>query len=436
MDPLPQAAELDKQHPHAVAEDVRGKGRNLWLLWQHRRFLWRVFWMAFVLSVIVAYSLPKHFDGVAKIVPGESSSNYTGLLTRAAAGASPSNMGGLDASSLLGLKTPGAFYVEILKSRTVQDRLIDEFNLRSRYRFCRWCSQTSYYSARKKLKSFSDFEEDKKSGVITITVTDYDPKTAADMANAYVEELNRLAADLNTSAAHREREFLEERLKLAKVDLAKASLELSQFSSSSFIMDPQNQQRSMVDAVARIQGELIASETELRGLQQLYSDDNVRVRTLRARMGELEGQLRKMEGGYPAAKHATPETEGDPLPSLRSLPTLNYRYADLYRQAKIQETVYEFLTQQYEVARLQEVKELPTVRVMDRAVPPERKSGPIRTLVIGLSVLGAMLLAGFFVIEKYRWMEIAPDDPRRLLAAEVAGRLKSVTGRNGHRLGP
>jgi len=191
-----------------------------------------------------------------------------------------------------------------------------------------------------------------------------------------------------------------------------------------------------VDAVARIQGELIASETELRGLQQLYSDDNVRVRTLRARMGELEGQLRKMEGGYPGAKHAAPQAEGDPLPSLRSLPALNYRYADLYRQSKIQETVYEFLTQQYEVARLQEVKELPTVRVMDRAVPPERKSGPIRTLIIGLSVVCAMLLAGFFVVERYRWTQIAPEDPRRLLAAEVAGRLKAATGRGDRRLGP
>jgi uncharacterized protein involved in exopolysaccharide biosynthesis len=434
LDPFSQAAELERQHPHAPAEDTRGKAKNLWVLWQHRRFLWRVFWMTFVLAVIVAFALPKHYEGVAKIVPGESSSNYTGLLSRATGGASTTNIGGLDASSLLGIKTPGAFYVEVLKSRTVQDRLIDQFDLRSRYRFSRWSSPTSYYSARKKLKSFSDFDEDKKSGVITVTVIEYDPKTAADMANAYVAELNRLAADLNTSAAHREREFLEERIKLARQELAQASLDLSQFSSSNFIMDPQNQQRGMMDAVARIQGELIASETELRGLQQLYSDDNVRVRTLRARMGELEGQLRKMEGGLAGANRATaPRADGGPLPSLRTLPTLNYRYADLYRQAKIQETVYEFLTQQYEVARLQEVKELPTVRVMDRAVPPERKSGPSRILVVGLSVLGALLLASFLIIEKSRWAQLSADDPRRLLAAEVAGSLRSATGRDGTR---
>ncbi len=121
------------------------------------------------------------------------------------------------------------------------------------------------------------------------------------------------------------------------------------------------------------------------------------------------------------------------MPSLRTLPTLNYRYADLYRQAKIQETVYEFLTQQYEVARLQEVKELPTVRVMDRAVPPERKSGPSRILVVGLSVLGALLLASFLIIEKNRWAQLSADDPRRLLAAEVAGSLRSATGRDGTR---
>ncbi|HLZ00311.1 MAG TPA: Wzz/FepE/Etk N-terminal domain-containing protein [Candidatus Angelobacter sp.] len=428
MSQLPEAAELEQQYPQMTGKSS-GKADALWILWQHRRFLWRVFWLSLLASIVVAYSLPKHYQSVARIVPGENSANSTaGLLNKVSGGTAASGLG-MDASTLLGLKTPGAFYIEILKSRTVQDRLIQKFDLTYRYRLCRWCSRTSTYSARKKLKAFSDFEEDKKSSVITITVTDYEPGTAADMANAYVAELNRLAADLNASAAHREREFLEERLQTAKQELDEAALELSRFSSNSYVMDPQNQQRSIVDAAARLEGELVAAQTELRGLQQLYSEDNVRVRTLRARLGELQAQLRKLEGNPNPSSATNDKAATGPYPSLRSLPGLNYRYADLYRRSKIQESVYEFLTQQYEMAKLQEVKELPTVRVMDAGVPPERKSGPIRTLVVGLSVFFAMLLAGFWVMERHRWRQLPADDTRRLVAAEISTAMRSALSR-------
>jgi uncharacterized protein involved in exopolysaccharide biosynthesis len=207
---------------------------RLALLWRERRFLWGVAWKTFILAYLAAWLLPVHYESATKIVPGESQSAGAGLLGKLAAGASAAGGLGLDPTSALGLKTPGAFYIEVMKSRTVQDRLIDRFDLRRRYtmlgrwfpglyssrfactRFGKWLLNTGYYSTRKQLKSFTDFDEDKKSGVITITATDYDRQTAAMIANAYVEELNRLAADLNTSDAHRERLFLEERLKSAK----------------------------------------------------------------------------------------------------------------------------------------------------------------------------------------------------------------------------
>jgi uncharacterized protein involved in exopolysaccharide biosynthesis len=311
-----------------------------------------------------------------------------------------------------------------MKSRTVQDRLIDKFDLRRHYWMTgRWWPH-SYYSTRKKLKSFTDFEEDKKSGVITLTYTDYDKQTAATIANAYIEELNRLAADLNTSDAHRERLFLEERLKSAKQDLDQASLALSQFSSKNTVMDPQNQGRSMMDAAARIQGQLVASESELKGLKEIYSDDNVKVRTLRAQIGELQAQLKKLMSGSAGDISETAGSRAGLYPSMRTLPMLGYQYADLYRQTRIQETVYEFLTQQYEMAKIQEAKELPTVRQMDKAVPAEKKSGPIRTLVVSLSVLAGLVLAGFWVIGHNAWVQLPGDDPRRMLAAEVSGDLK------------
>jgi uncharacterized protein involved in exopolysaccharide biosynthesis len=432
--------DLERRYPEHAPELGGGKTEKVALLWRERRFLWNVAWKTAILAYAVAFLLPKHYEAVTKIVPAETQGAGMGLLGKlAGAGGAVGGLGlGLDTSSMLGLKTSGEFYVAIMRSRTVQDEVIDAFDLRRRYTFfgrllpgiskskfgLRWL-QANYYTTRKQLQNFSAFEEDKKSGVITVTVTDYDPQTAADIANDYVEKLNRLASDLNTSDAHRERVFLEERLKSAKQDLDQASLALSQFSSKNTVMDPQSQGKTMVDAAARIQGELIVAETELTGYRQIYSDDNVRIRTAKARIGELQAQLKKLMGGSGAAA-TEPGTAGPALyPSMRTLPMLGYQYSDLYREAKIQETVYEFLTQQYEMAKIREAKELPIVRVMDRAVKPERKSGPSRLLITGWSVLSALGLACFWVLGRNQWEQLSAEDPRRLLAAEVAGDLRA-----------
>ena len=417
--------ELEKRYSPPSPEPDDKKGEKLWVLWRSRRFLWGVTWKTLIASVALAFLVPSHYKSAVRFVPGENpsssgSSSMMGLMSKAL-GSDNSTIGfGLDAASLLGAKTPGAFYVEVLKSRTVQDRLINRFDLRARYR------KNTYFEARKKLAKFTDIEEDKKSGVITLTVTDYEPAMAAQMANAYVDELNRLAVDLNTSSAHRERQFLEERLATAKQDLARASASLSQFTTKNSMVDPQNEGRAVMDAAARIQGELIAGETELKGLQQIYSDDNLRVRTLKARMAELQSQLRKLVG-----QNSDPSVQDTvagwsaPYPSMHTLPGLGSRYAELYREAKIQEAVYAFVTQQFEMAKIQEAKELPIVRVMDAGVAPEKRSSPIRSLIVAGSVFGAFLLACLWVLGKHRWQQIPMDDSYRLLAADVAAQFRS-----------
>ncbi|MGB8132017.1 MAG: hypothetical protein WCG81_19685 [Candidatus Angelobacter sp.] len=419
--------DLEKQYSPAQPEPDDRKGEKLWVLWRSRRFLWAVTWKTIIASTVLAFLIPSHYKSAVRFVPGENSNtgggSMMGLLSKALGGENSSMGFGLDAASLLGAKTPGAFYVEVLKSRTVQDRLINRFDLRARYR------KSTYFEARKKLASFTDVEEDKKSGVITLTVTDFEPKMAAQMANAYVDELNRLAVDLNTSSAHRERQFLDERLATAKQDLAKASASLSQFTSKNSMVDPQNEGRAVMDAAARMQGELIASETELKGLQQIYSDDNVRVRTLKARMAELQSQLKKLVGQDNDAASQDIVGWSAPYPSMHTLPGLGSRYAELYREAKIQEAVYAFVTQQFEMAKIQEAKELPIVRVMDAGVAPEKRSSPIRSLIVGGSVFGAFLLACLWVVGKHRWQQIPADDSYRLLAADVAGEFRSVVAR-------
>jgi capsule polysaccharide export protein KpsE/RkpR len=403
------------------------------LLWREQKFLWRVAALTAAISVVVVYCLPLHWKAEVRIVPSEGSGSMAmgGLLNRLANSSSTSSpmMGlGLDAASFLGGKTPAAFYVEVLKSQIVRDRMIDRFDLQTHY--SRWSAfspalRKSRYKARKVLTGFTDIEDDRKSGVITVAVTDYDQQMASRIANAYVAELNRASVDLNTSDAHRERVFLEERLKGARQDLERASLELSEFSSKNRVMDPQTQSKAMVDAAARLQGELIARESELRGLEQTYSNDSSRVRSLRAHIAELQSQLKKMLGNSVAQSAGS----GAAPYSMTTLPALGSRYADLYRETKIQETVYEFLTQQLEMAKIQEAKELPTVRVMDPAVPPERKAGPYRVLLISLCVIVAMMLACAWLLGKAAWERIPMRDPRRLLMDEIASDVRNFTSR-------
>jgi uncharacterized protein involved in exopolysaccharide biosynthesis len=397
---------------------------TLALWWQHRRFLWRVFWITALLSTAVAFMIPIRFTSTARLVVGEGSntSAMAGLLGRASGAGSTL---GLDARSLLGLRTPAAFYVDVLHSRTVQEHLVQQFDLQSHYR------KKYVQDARKALEKYTETDEDKKSGVITLAVTDWDAKFAAMLASSYIGEMNRLVADLNTSAAHLEREFLEARLKSARQDLEHASMQLSEFSSKHTMMDVQTQSRTMMDAAAKLQGELIASESELKGLEQIYSADNVRVRTLKARVAELQSQLKKMVGSYTTPGEAGAAPASGDYPSIRTLPALGYRYEELYRQVKTQETIFDFLTQQYELARVEEAKELPVVRVMDQPSVPEKKSSPIRSLIVGLSVFAALLLGCWWVVEKEKWNQLPLDDGRRLLLAEVKSDLRAAMRRIG-----
>src|SRR5262249_38582731 len=153
-----------------------------------------------------------------------------------------------------------ATIVGILNSRTIQDDIINAFDLRAEY------GDRRYEDARRTLQKRTSISEDKRSGIITITVQDHSPQRAAAMAQAYVDDLNGRVAELTTSAAHRERVFLEERLDKVKQQLDQATLQLSQFSSKNKTLDPQIQGKAMLDAASALQGQLIAAETELSGL--------------------------------------------------------------------------------------------------------------------------------------------------------------------------
>jgi capsule polysaccharide export protein KpsE/RkpR len=311
---------------------------------------------------------------------------------------------------LLGIKSSGALFIGILTSRTVEDRLIGRFDLRGVY------GLNLQEDARAKLRESTQISEDRHSGIIGITVSDHNRERSAAMAQAYVEELNRLVAELSTSAAHRERVFLEQRLSSVKQKLDQASTEFSRFSSEHAAIDIKEQGRAMINAAAAISGQLIATESELSGLEQIYNPNSVRIRAVKARAAELRSKLAELGGNAADDNEAR---ENSAYPTLRTLPLLGVTYADLYRETKIQETVYETLTQQYELAKVQEAKETPSVKVLDAPSLPDRRSFPPRLQIAFLGICLAVGARGLWTLGWKEWADIDPHHPGKLFGKEV-----------------
>jgi uncharacterized protein involved in exopolysaccharide biosynthesis len=382
------------------------------LLWNARSMLFRVTGAGLLFGLLLALLIPKQYEATTRLMPPDSQSN-SGMAMLAAL-TSKSGMGlGSIAGDLLGVKSSGDLFIGILRSRTVEDRLVQRFDLKSVY------SVGMDMDARRKLEERTGIGADRKSGIITLVVTDRDPKRAAAMAQAYVQELGQLVVDLSTSSARRERVFLEGRLTAVKQALDDDSKAFSEFASKNTTIDIKDQGKAMMDAAATLMGQLIAAESELKGLEEIYTPNNVRVRSVQGRIGELRKQLLAMGGKEGSGPGTVGASEEMPYPSIRKLPLLAVTYADLYRKVKIQEVVYETLTQEYELAKVQEAKEIPNVKVLDPAVVPERKSFPSRALVVLLCGLASLAGAAVFALSRRQWEEWDPQDPGKVLAQEV-----------------
>lgn len=410
--------EVDPERPAFPQKTVA----NVRLIWEHRKMLRRVGLCALLASTLVAFLIPKRYEAWTQLMPPEGVSGagmamLSTLNARGAAGSGSGIGGGLGgavlggiASDLVGMKSNGALFVSMLESRTISDRIIEHFQLDRVYH------TTKIEDTRLLLSKHVDISEDRKSGILTVSVTDNDPRRAAAMAQAYVGELDRLVAEVSTSSARRERIFLEERLKSVKTDLDNAAKRFSEFASKNTAIDVPAQGRAMVEAASTLQGELIFAQSELRELQQIYAPTNIRMRALQARVKELQEQLQKLGGSDSPAEV---KNDSSLYPSIRKLPLLGVTYFDLYRESRIQETVYELLTQQFELAKVEEAKEIPSVKVLDAAVVPTKKTFPPRLQVIVLGTLLSLTVAVSLIFHRRWWNQIDPDDPGRLLLEEM-----------------
>jgi capsule polysaccharide export protein KpsE/RkpR len=414
----------------AIASPVRQVPRT-WterfsLLWDHRSLLAKTAGVAFVVSLGISVILPKQYKSSASIMPPSSAGASTAMLA-ALTGHALGGLGGLGslAGGLLGMGSSSALFIDLLHSGTVAGNIIDRFDLQHVYHK-RYRIDTA-----KELSHRTTIVDDKKSGVITITVEDTDPRRARDIAQAYLDELNLLLNRTSTSSAHQERIFVERRLQQAKHDLEAAQASLSEFSSTHATVDLKEQARAMVSSAATLQAQILLEESNISSLRQVYGDGNVRLRTAQARVASLNAELAKMGGtSNPLPQEGTAEAneqESQLYPSLRQLPRLAVPFGNRLRDVEVQAKLFELLTEQFEMARISEAKDIPVLSVIDAPGIAEKKSFPPRALLTLALTAFAVLALCVFLLLRERWYTVPQNDPTRLLLYRVARTLAPRT---------
>jgi uncharacterized protein involved in exopolysaccharide biosynthesis len=360
----------------------------------------------FALACVITLFQPNIYTASARILPPQQEkSGLSGM---------PGGMG--DLAALAGLRvggSPGELYVGMLKSRTIADAIIERFDLMRVY------DEDSRTRMYRTLDGLISVSLGKADGIIAISVDDEDPQRAADMANAYVEELKTLNVRINLSTVGRERQFLEERLAVVSQDLTQAEYNLKHFQEEHKAIRLDEQTKGLIEAISRLKGEQASREVELGVLLSYQTEQNPQVRALRESISQIREQIRRLEQ-TPGGK----QVSGDSYFVTSEIPELGLQLARLMRDYKVQETLFELLTTQYEMAKINEAKNTSTLQVLDEAVPPDRKSKPKRALIVLLATfaVGFVSVLAAFVREFGRNM--SDEDRQRWEQIKVGLRLR------------
>ncbi len=296
---------------------------------------------------------------------------------QSSAAAALASLGGLAALGIGGgVKSPADQYVSLMQSVTVSDRMIDRFHLMNVY-------ESKYRAdARKALGVHTQIELGKKDGLITVSVDDSDPRRAADIANQYVEELRRMTSVLAVTEAQQRRAFFEKQMQDAKTKLvaAQSVLQQSGFTSGAIKAEP----RAAAEQYAQLRAQATAADVKLQTLRNSLVDTAPEVQQQSALLAALRSKLDQFEAS----------TQSD-----TSVPD----YVSKYREFKYQETLFDLMSKQYELARVDESREGALIQVVDPAQPAERKSKPKRLFIaIGAALAGVLLMAACLILADRR----------------------------------
>jgi uncharacterized protein involved in exopolysaccharide biosynthesis len=372
MEPKMEPGTVSREDEIDLTELFRALSRR-------RRLILGITAASAAVALVVSLLLPNYYKAETRILPPQEKGGglaaqlmgQAGGLIALAGGAAP-------------LKSQGELFLAMIKSRTILDRIVDRFDLLNRYKV------RYRQDARKRLLESLTAREDRKSGVLILTVEDRDPKRAADMGNAFVEELKSLAGGLAISEAGQRRMFFEDQLRHTKESLARAEEEIKGFQQRTGVFQIDAQARAIIEGIARLRAGIAVKEVEAKVLRSFATAQNPDLQRVEEEIRALRTELEKVE---------TSKGHGfDPLMPSGRVPEMGTEYLRKLRQLKYNETLFELLSKQYELAKLDEARDAVVIQVIDRAVPPERKSGPQRALIVLLTTGMALFMSVFIVL--------------------------------------
>ncbi len=373
-----------KDHRHIDLIDL------LLVLSRNKKTILGVTLVAALLAGVVVWVLPNMYTATTTILPPQPNQSSASLLM-----GQIGLLGGLSTNDL-GLKNSADLFTAMLRSRSIQDGIIDKFNLRGLYRVKR------YEDARRKLNSRRNIVAG-DDGLISISVTDPNPKRAADMANAYVDQLLSLNQSLAFSEAAQRRLFYQQKLNDEREQLSQAELALKQAQEKSGLIQPDAQDRAIIDAVVNARAQVSMKEVQLQAMRSYATPNNPDLKRSEQELAGMRAQLARLE-------QSTGELgKGNLEIPTRRLPEAQLAFVRLSRDLKYHEALFEFLSKQLEAAEIDEAKEALVVQVVDKAVVPETKSGPRRLLIVLVATFVVLGLACFAVLLKEAFAKKVQD---------------------------
>ena len=333
-------------------------------------------------GLVASFVMTPVFISTAVIMPPQQQN--TGLS------AVLGQLGGLaGAASLGGVKSPNDLYVGMLQSRTVADKLIERFKLQERY------DEETVDKTREVLKKTSMIQSG-KDGLISIIVEDKDPKIAADIANAYVFELSQLNQVLAVTEAAKRRVFFEKQLKTAKENLADAEIVMRNMQEKTGMLQLEGQVKELIATTAQLQAQIAAKEVQISAMRSFATANNPELMRLQQELSGLNVQLNKIQNGKVAG-------EGNPLVPTGKIPAVGVEYIRALRDVKYNETIFELLAKQFEVAKIEEAKDSSLIQQLDKAMPAEKKSKPKRSLILLGAIIAGLIFGILIALVRDIW---------------------------------
>jgi tyrosine-protein kinase Etk/Wzc len=346
------------------------------VLVRHRWLIFKITAYTIGAAIILSLILPVKYTATTSILPPQQSSS-AGSALMAQLGSSLGSVASLAGGSL-GLKNPNDLQVAMLKSRTVEDAMVDRFHLMDLFKL------KHKSDARTRFEDIVSIDSGAKDGLIRVSITDKDPKRAAEMANAYIQEFKRLSATLAVTEASQRRLFFEQQLAQAKDNLANAEEDLKKTEQKTGLVQLDAQTRATIELLADLRGQIAAKEVQIAGMRSFATGENPDLQIAEQQLAGLHAQEQRMGAASEGAANA--------LVPKGNMQEAGIEYIRKLRDVKYFETIFDLLARQYEVAKVDEARQGAVVQIVDRAVVPDKKSSPKRTLI----VLGSVLLGLFF----------------------------------------